>query len=258
VALLDILGFRKLIARTPLQGLAERNERVIANAEATLQHPLMDLGKEPTLFPGSNQTPLCQLHVFSDTVVLISHDDTDESCAKLLVYGWRVAQGLTAMGFPVRGAVSFGEMHSNPARHVFLGRALTEAYELEQAQDWAGIALSPSLDAKIGAISRHPVFSRITDLIICEYDVPMKTGVRQRLQTLNWRFNLVVKKGTRSLFPDDGDPAVGTKVRNTLEYARAMRGRAYTDSERSVPIEMRTFFVGDGPPPPNFAHGDDL
>lgn len=258
VALLDILGFRELIAETPLQELVDRYEKAVAISEKFLIHPMMDPGDEPALFRSASPAPLCQRYVFSDTVVLISDDDSDESCAKLLVYTWRLVQGLLAFRFAPRGGIAFGEMYVNPAKQIFLGSALTAAYELEQRQDWAGVALSDSLATKIRNTSRNPALSSIVRHIIADYEVPMKTGGGEVLKTLNWRFNLVVKAGTRSLFSETGDPAASRKIDNTLRYAKAMRPTAYHQSDKDVPIELKTLFVGDSPPPPDFTHGDDL
>jgi hypothetical protein len=162
-----------------------------------------------------------------------------------------------ALSFPVRGGIAFGDLYTNPAMQVFLGRGLTEAHRLEQQQEWVGIALSPSLDPILDRLVSDPRLRRVPEFLVVEYDVPMKSG-SARLKTLNWRFNLVVKYGTRSLFRGDGDEAVNRKITNSLEYAGCVRSRSYIPDEGAVPVELRTLFVGDGPPPPDFTHGDEL
>lgn len=256
VALLDILGFRDRVQTDPLEDLAQKYENALATTESLLIKPPVAAHNEPWLFSLPDNTPMCQRYVFSDTLILISDDDGDESCARLIVYTWRLAQALLALGFPIRGAGAFGEMYTNPARQVYLGRALYEAYSLEQRQEWVGIALSRSLDEKLGHLLSDHRLSSIVKFLVVDYTVPMKTGL-ERLRTLNWRFNLVVQKGTRSLFRSNGDSSVEQKIANTLKYAGDVRRRSYANEEL-VPIELRTMFVGEGPPPPSFGHGDEL
>jgi hypothetical protein len=88
----------------------------------------------------------------------------------------------------------------------------------------------------------------------------MKSGPIQVLHTLNWRWNVVVKRGTRSLFDDRGDWSARTKVEAALAYARHIRevGLAYPVDDGTIPVEVRVTYVGDGPPTPEpSGHGDE-
>ena len=140
-----------MIDTTSIDDLSKKFMNVIEVVLYHLNRPMrttLQAPNEPSLFPNSedNQAWCWSFH-FSDTIVLISHDDSETSCLKLLVYLRTVIQCLLAAKFPPRGAVSFGEMFVDINRHMFLGKALVDAYNLEKQQDWIGCALSNSIEA---------------------------------------------------------------------------------------------------------------
>ena len=78
------------------------------------------------------------------------------------------------------------------------------------------------------------------------------------LHAINWRFNLIVEDGTRSLMPYSLDIDVIKKIHNTLRYAEKViqSGEVYISDQSAAPIEVRSFSCGSKFPP--FPHGDDL
>mgnify|MGYP001600952090 CR=1 FL=1 len=243
----------------------------------------MSLGSgTPSLFPDHPpNAPWCQKFVFSDTIILVSLDDKAVSALKLLVYAWRLSQSFIAFQMPLRGGIAFGELYSNPLRNICLGRALTTAYDLERTQAWIGVAIHSSVEEAFPELFspenenygllddiflRYPVpmkplpikgiFSRIWAAL--RHPVPVESDTSECLRTLNWRFNLVVENGTRSLFASDGLPDVMQKVVNTLKYAETVvrSGRIYVADQSNLPIEFRSMWIGGKEPP--FPHGDNL
>lgn len=238
---------------TPLSELADQYERRIAEAE----HMNYASGK-PTLFPEHPpNVPWCQRFIFSDSIILVSIDDQAISALKLLIYAWRLSQSFMAFKMPIRGGIAFGELYSNPQQNICLGSALTTAYDLERIQAWIGTAIHSSVVEAFPEILAVNHENRgLLDDIFLSYSVPMKDGSSQYLRTLNWRFNLIVEKGTQSLFVSDGPQDVMQKVANTLKYAEAVvrSGRIYVADQSSLPVELRATWVGGKEPP--FPHGD--
>lgn len=281
VAFFDILGFRQTVLTTPLLELAAKYERRIAEAGA-MNYPESLVPGTPSLFPNhSPNAPLCQRFVFSDSIILVSVDETAVSALKLLIYAWRLSQSFIAFQMPLRGGIAFGELHSNPLQNICLGHALTTAYDLERSQAWIGAAIHSSVEKAFPELlPPDNEYHGLLDDIFLRYPVPMKPvpikGILSRiwtalrhpvpvqcdtsmhLRTLNWRFNLVVEKGTSSLFVSDGPPDVIQKVANTLKYAETVvgSGRIYVADQSSLPVELRSMWTGDKEPP--FPHGDDL
>jgi hypothetical protein len=260
VALFDILGFKEMILNMPLEELARRYEYVIGKCADYFNYHLSDEFRKLSIFPNHPVgKPFCNKYIFSDSIILFSEDGSSESCLKLLIYAWRLSQQLLVSGFPSRGAVTHGEVYVNDAQKIFLGKALTDAYELERSQKWIGASIDFSVfkafpDLSTLIKSEDYIFR---DLFM-EYDVPMKDEKILKMRTLNWRWNLIVQKGTRSLFPYSSDQRVIIKQKNSLEYTRQFvsTGRVYMKNQDKIPVELRSMWVGDKEPP--FEHGDEL
>ncbi len=90
------------------------------------------------------------------------------------------------------------------------------------------------------------------------YEVPLKHGSVGNRHSINWRWNLVVADGTRSLFGDAARWEFRRKVNHALEYAHWVRAAslAYPVDPDAIPLELRKIFVGSQEPP--FEHGDEL
>lgn len=265
VAFLDILGFEKLLLETSLDDLSKKYEALVNTARAQL-FPMQFEG-EPTLFQGRDRNrPWCNQHIFSDSIILIANDDTEFACLELLVYVWRICQTFLGFSMPLRGAITFGEIYSNSTNNIFLGKALLEAYKDEGRQDWIGVSILDSVMTRYNEICRlindpKHIFSTVFKI----YDVPLKDVndgreifFCERRPTINWRYNLIVENGTRSLFKNDGDINVKRKIANTLSYAKhtVESGNIYWQENRAKSlIEMRVMFIGSREPP--FPHGDD-
>ena len=87
---------------------------------------------------------------FSDTFLFYQIPKGYGDWAFLDVYaiGALVLTSLLAKGIPARGAISFGEFdvfgRTEGGHQVYFGRALVEAHEAEQRENWIGITILPS------------------------------------------------------------------------------------------------------------------
>jgi hypothetical protein len=164
-----------------------------------------------------------------------------------------------AQGFPLRGAITYGDLYIYRKSHVFLGEAMINAYEKEQNQDWIGALVDSSFwnfHEDLQTAISTPM--SLLGILFPEYDVPMKLGKSAKSRVINWRFNLVVKNGTRSLFPNINQDDVIRKQNNTLEFALWVRKSKLAYISNVPPIEVRTFYIGDSSQKPPFDHGDEL
>ncbi len=260
VAFMDVLGFRRLVETTTAEALGPRFAKILELVLENLNRPVLPDRDLPRLVPdySTGNRPFCLSYSFSDSIILISHDSSRSGCLALLLFVLRATQVLLASGFPARSASAFGDMFVDSARSVFLGTALTHAYDLQRNQDWVGGIVDDSLVQPIPELSngRDPLLAALFP----KYQVPMKEGPVREHYTTNWRWNMIAQSGTRALFAKPLTWDVKRKISNTLEYARWIRsaGLAYPITPDAVPVEVRPFFIGSGPPPPTFEHGDDL
>jgi len=263
VAFLDVLGFKEMITEMSLEELSKKYEYLI-NITDAMNKPLLFLNNENnketiTLFPDCESSEkLCVKNIFSDSIILIANDNSELSCLKLLVYVWKLSQVFIAFKMPLRGAITYGEIYVNTEKNIFLGQALTRAYELEESQQWIGVMIDSNLKDKYSDL-----FNLINEeenllkIIFLEYDVPFKDGSTKKFHTVNWRWNLIVQEGTKSLFSATKDKSALEKINNALKYAKHVveTGQTYAESE-NLPVELKSFYIGSTEPP--FPHGDEF
>jgi len=126
VAFIDVLGFRKMIEIQSATQLGEQYKEAVRFGLGKYRIK-GDFSDVPAFFPEIDERDnYCISHVFSDSIILTSFDETEESCLKLLVFTYMLTRGMIALGFPVRGGVSYGDMFIDLQDSIFVGRALTE------------------------------------------------------------------------------------------------------------------------------------
>ncbi|MDO8637299.1 MAG: hypothetical protein Q7R34_13900, partial [Dehalococcoidia bacterium] len=122
------------------------------------------------------------LALFSDTILIYTLDDSDTSVNTLMsTLGWLF---FDTIGFPdtrLRCGVSYGEATLDATNSAYVGKALVEAHELQESQEWAGGALSPK------AVKRLPSEAQ-TYLTL--YKVPRKTQPPVETLAINWTIGL--------------------------------------------------------------------
>ncbi len=125
VALLDVLGFSALVAADAAGEGVERYLKCLQRATAATAVNYV---------------------VFSDSIMLTVRGDGPDSLLAIASASSRLMNELLIEHIPIRGAISQGAfIRSNVGESVFVaGRAVIDAYQFEQAQDWIGIMVAPS------------------------------------------------------------------------------------------------------------------
>src|SRR5438105_1843624 len=112
VAFLDILGFRKMVESQSAAELGLKFTAIVGRSLPAMNRKLHEFPSEPTFFPQhSLGDTRCVMHAFSDSIILMSHDESEYSSLGLLISAWRITQTLIGSKLPVRGAVAYGEMY---------------------------------------------------------------------------------------------------------------------------------------------------
>lgn len=135
-------------------------------------------------------------YTFGDTILLfweIKEEDLDEL---LPVVGWWLArffESALMSNIYFRGAMSIGEFIEDSTSNTVIGPAVADAAAWFEAADWIGVIATPACGfylSKMATVvsakserSRHPFEY---DLMLVQYDVPMKSGVTTRLWAVNW------------------------------------------------------------------------
>jgi hypothetical protein len=202
----DILGFKKLVLREPLERMVERFDQIYSALGTTAVHhetrqaedlSVADVaerqdaiatsgrqGKRAAFETATHMTLL----IMSDSIIVyskpLSRSDLafQERLSAMLRIGRTLLDKLLEYSLPCRGALSFGEFHADPSDGIYVGSALVEAYEYAESQDWIGAVVAPSLHHDVDAMQRTSTMvewpkARSTAVPQWDYrlwDVPLK------------------------------------------------------------------------------------
>jgi len=170
VAVCDILGFKNLVKNRDITQLVTGDfalfRRLVGFA---LNHGgVPELPPQLSAIRGRAQVGFAW---FSDTLFIYAKDDEDLSCRDVLEsVGWLLFLTMWT-STRLRGGISYGEFYAEPHNEIYVGSAIVEAYKLEQAQQWAGAALTKSAANRIPA--RTTTGQRF-QWWVCHYAVPLK------------------------------------------------------------------------------------
>lgn len=169
MALFDVLGFSHRLRNDGMDSIFALYREMVTNVIA--KEPMVCLGARdvgdgtqcPVLFSAD-----IRYTYFSDTIMLwmplerLLAGPFVQRCADL------VCEALS-MRVPLRGAIALGEAVMHKASGMYLGDPIVDAHELEEAQDWVGVAFTAS-----GTWS--PFIAELNPIQIIEYEIPVKAG----------------------------------------------------------------------------------
>ncbi len=255
VVFFDILGFKNMITNSSLSSLAEKYEKIVSNTEG--EASIDDSGV-------ITRKQVCHRFIFSDSIFLIAEEDSVDSFIDLVSYSWRMMQFFIAAGFPLRGAITYGDLYANFEKNIFLGKAISDAAVLEGKQNWIGaIADDSAVDRYAEAFEGDTVQAAVMNSLLPKYlAVPFKDGTERSYRVINWRQNMISEDGIKALFKNEPfDANAQIKIDNVLRFSKEVvnTGYAYFMDE-NVPQRYRRLYVGHKTPTkddPMFRNGDE-
>ena len=103
VAYFDILGFKSKIDNMQLEELSDTYEKLIKHTVGLLNN------KDGQFF----WEQVCYRYIFSDSIFLISRDDSDDACVEMISYAWRMMQVAIATIICDSGIYIFDTLSNN-------------------------------------------------------------------------------------------------------------------------------------------------
>lgn len=249
VAFLDVLGFKKKLETMDPNKIAETYRLLLG----LVQHINNNLSR--------NGKKLCNLHIYSDSVILIANGDTDSDIRDFIVAVWKSMQVSIASKMPFRGGISYGPVFINEEEGIFLGNPIVHAVVLEGKQEWIGTICDKNAEKRINAIRNLEIQDKgFLNILLYEYDVPIKEEKFITCKAINWRFNFIVEDGISSLFEENSkNKSVKMKIDNTLKFSKCVKesGKLYLSDTASSELREKypLFYIGKSKPP--FNNGDD-
>ena len=189
----DVLGFSRLVSNLGHGRLDDRLKTWV------------DLVKDIL-----SETNIQHSQLISDTI-FVREDDSVKGLERLLQFSKLLLERGLSNHFPVRGAISKGDLTWGPLTY---GKALIRGHELERQQDWIGIACESGLAAVPWS----------WDLVCC-YPVPKKSGSIRTMPAVVWNIpdapDLINKCCGQGLLTDGEHVTweLHSKLNNTLAFS---------------------------------------
>lgn len=176
VAFLDIMGFRDRIFRDIHKDIEKMFITFYPTIASIRKETQMRLnGTHP--FPKVQDVfgkAIVRPVIFSDSILLVSSDDSPESVHNVLFYvGWVFKDALIA-GIPLKGAIAYCEQTADFEKSLHFGRPLIDAFDLQDELRLYGIILHHTAEKhleEIGFLSKFKTFG-----VLKKYKVPIKSG----------------------------------------------------------------------------------
>jgi hypothetical protein len=182
VAFLDIMGFRDRVFREDHDKVKEMLESLrpaIKIIEDEIKKPdlrrlLKSQSKDETISPSSIIYPV----TFSDSIILISNDDSDISAFYMLGFVIFVLIIAFEKAIPMKGAIACGKMTADTHESLYFGKPLIDAFELQQELQLYGVVLHHTCEKHINDPNffKDPSLKGSRDNGIIKYLAPMKSG----------------------------------------------------------------------------------
>ena len=173
--------------------------------------------------------------VFSDSIVIISRDDSDESMRAIVRRTLEVFSAAFQSSIPLRGAIAHGEMIVSHEPLLFTGPAFVEAHRLGESQQFLGVSLDYTTEQRL----THSIPLTTDAELLFEWNVPVKQRCESQppfesRSVLNWPMacdpslrppSNVTPRDFQARFTEFGSfgelpPAALTKYTNTTEFLK--------------------------------------
>ncbi|PHO06810.1 hypothetical protein BFT35_08990 [Thermoanaerobacterium thermosaccharolyticum] len=142
VAFLDILGFKNIINNfnghiNELGNIL--NSKFRAAIYAGLTEKEVDINVIEKNVQSIELSPMIDFYQFSDSIIIYTDNDDIDRLEKI-IRSLNILMARSILeGFPLRGALSKGDMFIKPP--IIIGEPFISAYKLEEQQEWAGIII---------------------------------------------------------------------------------------------------------------------
>ncbi len=176
VAFLDIMGFKERLQRNGHGKVNKMFDSLLPTIEEikkSLEKPrikrtLKTPGEDDIISYPSAVTSV----IFSDSIILITDDDSEISAMFLFHYVKRLLQKafIDEVPVPLKGAIACGEMTAKPNKSIYFGQPLIDAFEFHKELKIYGVVLHYTCEKCLYELKN------IEGKGIVQYPVPMKSG----------------------------------------------------------------------------------
>lgn len=184
VAFLDIMGFTDMVLRTPHHAVRRKLEKFVPSIGAisyvyenirakTPPGKRQNVKKELSGDKGNWEVPTIKVIMFSDSILLISKNDSFW-CAQEILFNtsWVLTQGVFHE-IPMKGAIAYGTFTADFERSLHFGIPLIDAYLLQEDILLYGAVLHHTMERHLHDTK---ILQQLDNKLLYKYPVPMRTG----------------------------------------------------------------------------------
>ena len=219
VLYLDIMGFKERVNRCETEAL--KNDLMSFKTKNIKLKPLL---KSTTK---DGEKDLLKMAQFSDSIVVISQSNTKDDLNRICRAAVILMQTAMESKFALRGSIAMGQMVFDETNQLFFGKALVDAYLLEEQLAYYGVVFHESAEKIVQkAKATKGIYFPIQDV-----EVPLKGG-RSKHYHVAWHLM------TKALSKGD----ISTDALSWLDNLRiTVSGtpRIYLDNTRKVIEESK-------------------
>lgn len=262
----DVLGFKALrreLGTAELHKLFQQHTLPLMQHAAAGRSKVIDTPAGRLFVPDFHEGSV-EYRIISDTVILISKDDSFPSFASILTSSSNLLKyGLLGMKTPYRGAIGYGDAIID-GPHIAVGEAIEDAYAFEGRQAWSGCMLTPTCGKFVlekqylynlfwGALylaDNEPDEAQQKRLVeranlVTHYAVPIKlkskgediSYMTQDAYVIDWTIGLFEDAASRAFSPSQDEHAK-VMERNTIEFEAWARKHNRRGGVGPMPFEV--------------------
>lgn len=179
VLYLDIMGFKERVSRVKVDEL--KQQLLLFKTKNNKLKPLLE--------GGNTKETLINMAQFSDSIVLVTRDCTEDDLNRISKAAAILMQTALQTGFALRGAIAKGNMVFDLENQLFFGKALVDAYLLEQELNFYGIVFHESMEESILNIDRD------REMPIEDVAIPLKKGKSKHFHVVWYKVKANLQKG---------------------------------------------------------------
>ncbi len=161
VLYLDIMGFKDRVNKSEIEDL--KQQLLLFKTKNNKLKPLLEGSK--------TNEKLIDMAQFSDSIVLVTRDSTEDDLNRISKAAAILMQTALETSFALRGAIAKGQMVFDTNNQLFFGKALVDAYLLEEELCYYGVAFHESTEDSILSALNNKREMPIEDIAI-----PLKKG----------------------------------------------------------------------------------
>lgn len=137
IAFFDIMGFKNRVSVTEHEMVIKLMEELSAYVK----------GINSETF-GNIESPI-RTTIFSDSVLIISSDDSIEAGIHLMLCSSYLMQKAIDLGIPLKGCISYGKFTADFDKSLFIGQPLIDAYLLQEELSLYSIIIHHSFESHL-------------------------------------------------------------------------------------------------------------